>query len=89
MRHSLRHATIVAAALLAGCWPVAAQNSTQSPPPRANAIGGDTPAGDPNGAVRALGSAEENDGGRKPSVTVPKLGGEGPNRTGGLPAGTR
>ena len=88
MRGALCLAATVAATLAAG-WPAAAQNSAQSPPPRADAISGSTPEGDPNGAVRALGQADGNDDSRKPSVSVPKLGGEGPNRTGGLPAGTR
>ena len=73
--------------LLGGSHALAA-NSTQSPPPRADAIGGDTPAGDPNGAVRALGGVDDGSASNKPVVSVPHLGGEGPNRTGGLPPGT-
>ncbi len=66
-----------------------AQNSTQAPSPSASKFSGGSVEGDPNGAVRALGSADDsNEGKRKPSVVVPHLGGEGENRTGGLPAGT-
>ncbi len=65
-----------------------AQNSTQTPPPSAEKIGGGGADGDPSGAVRALGSGSDDDKGRKPTVTVPRLGGQGENRTGGVPSGT-
>ena len=66
-----------------------AQNSTQAPPPSAEKIGGGGGAdGDPTGAVRALGSGSDTDNARKPTVTVPRLGGEGESRPGGVPSGT-
>lgn len=68
--------------------PAAAQNSTQGAPPEARAEGGI--AGDPRGAIRALGGTSQNDfqmGGNK--VDVPDLGGTvGRGLTGGTPPGT-
>jgi len=63
-----------------------AQNSTNAPPPSASKEGG--VQGDPNGAIRSLGAADDGSKQNKPPVTVPHLGGEGESRTGGTPAGT-
>ena len=65
-----------------------AQNSTQAPPPSSSKFSGSEVEGDPNGAIRALGSADDGDKDGKPSVTVPHLGGEGADKTGGMPRGT-
>lgn len=81
----------VALTLLAGAivGPAAmAANSTNGSPPEATKEGGI--AGDPRGAIRALGGTSQND--FKPEtnkVDVPKLGGSvGADTTSGPPPGT-
>ncbi len=73
---------------LAACGGARAQNSTQGDPPEARKEGGI--AGDPRGAIRALGGTSQNNfemGGNK--VDVPKLGGAAhAGATSGTPAGT-
>jgi hypothetical protein len=78
---------MVAAVGLALCACGSASAQDKSSTPYGSAFSGGSNAGDPNGAVRALGSADSDEP-RKMSVTVPKLGGPGASRTGGPPAGT-
>ena len=65
-----------------------AQNSTQAPAPSSSKFSGSDVDGDPNGAVRALGSADDGNKNDKSMVTVPHLGGGDSGGTGGTPRGT-
>ncbi len=65
-----------------------AQNSTQAPSPSSSKFSGSDVEGDPNGAVRALGSSDDGKKNDKPMVTVPHLGGGDSGGTGGTPRGT-
>ncbi len=83
-------ATLASAALMTVVpGPAAAegQNAQGSSTSSSRFSGGDV-QGDPNGAIRALGSAEDGDKAGQPTVEVPRLGGGGAQRTGGAPAGT-
>ena len=96
MLTSVWERTSAALALAAALYALAAvqgaavaQNSTQAPPPSSAKISGGQVEGDPNGAVRALGSGDDGETKGKPMVKVPNLGGEGESRPGGTPQGTR
>ena len=83
----MRIQTICFAILLATpALPAVAQSST--PSPDAHKVSGGSPAGDPNGAIRSLSKADDGGPGSRQIVKVPDLGGEAPERTGGVPRGT-
>ena len=85
-RHIIR--LVILLALAAPAAGALAANSTNGAPPDAKKEGGI--AGDPRGAIRALGGTSQNDfQEQKNKVDVPQLGGSaGAGRVGGSPPGT-
>ena len=86
MKHPLAGLALLATAAFGSA--AGAQNSTNGSPPAAEKEGGI--AGDPRGAIRALGGTSQTDFAPEHNkVDVPKLGGsESVGRTGGAPVGT-
>lgn len=80
---------VLAVPLLLPAPAVQAQGQAPASTDSAAKFGGGRAAGDPRGAVRALGSVQGADS--KPhdaGVKVPEMGGEQPNQTRGVPLGT-